>query len=201
MSEKTLSNLELALTHHEHSANRGISTCSAEIYLYRMVSLFLRSQMVPTLSAPNWLVSPRIARQQQWLLRRKRLSKRFVLLPYGMAVQMYGLAESLKILFHKTKRVVTRQPHPSLTTPTVQAILANPGRQLRWPSKHDKGTPLETLYLMYYCFVRGDVVRLQSLVRGFCDRHEWKVQDIPDPQDSDPERWVRRHSDFMFQKY
>ncbi|KAF1946827.1 hypothetical protein EJ02DRAFT_335463 [Clathrospora elynae] len=80
--------------------------------------------------------------------------------------------------------------HPSQSSHPVHAINPWPLDAILLPHRKAAETPLDRLYIMYHYIVRGDYNVLRNEVQDFFDHHAWKVYDIPDPHDNDPERYA-----------
>lgn len=50
--------------------------------------------------------------------------------------------------------------------------------------------PLATVYRIYWAIVMDDAVTMRNEIEYFWGQHSWKVSDIPDPQDPEPERYA-----------
>ena len=61
-------------------------------------------------------------------------------------------------------------------------------RYIRLPGGED--TPLFALYRLYEAIVLGQTIIMRNEIEQFFRRHEWVLHDIPDPQDSNPERYA-----------
>jgi hypothetical protein len=93
-------------------------------------------------------------------------------------------------IYHKLRSFSTMKAHPSLSAHPVSAIYPWPLDAICLPKRRAAETPLERLYIMYYYLVRGDYAVLRNEVQDFFDHWYWKIRDIPDPRDHDPERYA-----------
>jgi hypothetical protein len=51
-------------------------------------------------------------------------------------------------------------------------------------------TPLASLYRLYHFIVTDDTIELRNELEFFFNRAEWPVNAIPDPKDTDPQRYA-----------
>lgn len=63
-------------------------------------------------------------------------------------------------------------------------------RKFGGPQGCFQDTPLFALYRLYEFVVMDRVLEYRNTLEAFWRRREWAVQDIPDPCDSDPERYA-----------
>jgi hypothetical protein len=94
------------------------------------------------------------------------------------------------IIYQKLRSFSTTTIDPSLSSHPVSAIYPWPLDAILLPKREAAETPLERLYIMYHYLVRGDYTVLRNEVQDFFDHWSWKVWDIPDPRDYDPERYA-----------
>jgi hypothetical protein len=94
------------------------------------------------------------------------------------------------VIYHKLRTFSTTTIHPSLSSHPVSAIYPWPLDAILLPKRKAAETPLDRLYIMYHYLVRGDYTVLRNEVQDFFDHWAWKVRNIPDPFDHDPERYA-----------
>ena len=75
--------------------------------------------------------------------------------------------------------------------PTVSFLLANrPRASDFYPQRPSPDTPLATINRIYVAIIVGQTIWLRNEVEHFGSSYTWPVQDIPDPKDTDPERYA-----------
>ncbi|KAI1912122.1 hypothetical protein LOZ12_002156 [Ophidiomyces ophidiicola] len=88
---------------------------------------------------------------------------------------------------HSISTILNIKKIPNPPSPTVSWLLAH--REPRQAQARGRA-PLASLYRMYEYFVTGHYLGLRTEIEFFFNRSDWRVSDIPDPADPDPERYA-----------
>lgn len=87
-----------------------------------------------------------------------------------------------------------------LKSPPISSLPSNPRELLEYRTHYEipllnrridpeSDTPLAALYRLYEHIVLDQNIEMRNEIEAFWFHNEWKVKDIPDPKDPDPERY------------
>lgn len=99
----------------------------------------------------------------------------------------------LRDLFHRFNEHlgIRKQRFLLQVPPTVKILLENRHRlrSIQVPNpKPDE--PLAALYRIYVTIVGADTIWMRNEIEAFWSHHQWRVSEIPDPKDPDPQRYA-----------
>ncbi|KAL2024331.1 hypothetical protein VTK56DRAFT_8813 [Thermocarpiscus australiensis] len=90
------------------------------------------------------------------------------------------------------------EDYPVFPPPPPRVILQNPkqywakvcARKFGAPQGVFEDAPLYALYRLYEYFLLDQVIAYRNVLEAFWRQPSWPIQDIPDPEDDDPERYA-----------